>query len=304
MVVPLFEFIRSEGRKHGIEVVGVATNPPRAHGRHSALVKTPVSLWAHQHELPVFEGGECEEFSHLLPDTDLVFVVAYGRIIPQRYLDLPRLGWINLHFSPLPMARGAAPVQRMIAAGVEEIGFTLFRLDEGMDTGPLIYVSPTISIKDLTTGEVWRILIESACSMILDRLKEIEHGANILAQPQYQGPPELALAPKITTAEARIDWHMAAKDIHQRILAFNPSPSAWTHFRKERFLIHRSALVRSDEMLKESLVPGQIMIVSDKVIVGSHKGAIELIEVQPSGKRKMAAKEWLHGTRLSGESFE
>lgn len=304
MVLPLFDQIRVAGSREGIEIAGVATNPPRPRGRQSAAQPTPVSIWAAEHHLPLYQRGDCDEYSEVLKAIDLVFVVAYGQLISKRFLDLPRRGWVNLHFSHLPMARGAAPVQRLIAAGITEVGYSLFRLDEGMDTGPVFIKSPTISVDGLTTGEVWKLLIEQARPVIIEQLKEIADGAQPTPQPVYQGPAGLALAPKISASEARIDWSVAAKVINQRILAFNPSPSAWTKFRGERFLIHRCTIEPSDDLSPHALAPGDITDFQRQVLVGTGDAPLRLIEVQPAGKRKMGAEDWFRGIRSFGESFE
>ena len=133
IVIPLFEKVLHSD----IEVAGVITNPPKPRGRSGKPEDSPVAKWAKNQGIPLFDSGKLEEFEPFLSAVDCVFVVAFGKLIPRKFLDLPRRGWINLHFSTLPEARGAAPVQHLIAAGREKIGYTLFKLNEGMDTGPI-----------------------------------------------------------------------------------------------------------------------------------------------------------------------
>ena len=225
MVVPLFdEVLRSD-----IEVCGVLTNPPKPRGRSGEPVSSPVSKWAKENGLTVFENENLEEVSQKLGEIDLVFVVAYGRIIPERFLNLPKLGWMNLHFSTLPEARGAAPVQRLIASGKNEIGFTLFKLDSGMDTGPIYFQSKPTSISGLTTGEVWAKLIAEAKGEIVAKIREIFEGLPAIPQSELDYSGKIQLAPKISASEAQIDWTESAEIICRKILAFNPAPSAWIY---------------------------------------------------------------------------
>lgn len=302
MVVPLFERIRIEGASAGIEIVGVATNPPRARGRHSNLQRTAVGLWAQSLHLTLFERGDCEEYASLLADLDAVFVVAYGKLIPEKYLNLPRCGWINLHFSHLPIARGAAPVQRLIAASRTEIGSTLFRLDKGMDTGPIYKKYPLVSIAGMNTSQVWESLITQSCESIVADILSIGAGLRPTEQTPYDDDAELAHAPKITSEEARVDWTESAEAIHQMILAFNPAPSAWSIFRTQRLLIHKAQVVNDASSV---LRPGEMRVLDGELFVGTGRKVIKLIEVQPAGKRSMDVSSWLRGLRLiTGESFE
>lgn len=295
--VPIFEAVASSE----LEIIGVITNPPRAKGRSGAPVSSPVSQWAHARSLKVFESGDNEEYRSALNEVDIVLVVAYGQLIPQSLLNIPKHGWVNVHFSHLPEARGAAPVQRLIQSGAESIGFTLFQLESGMDTGPIFYKSEALPIVGLTTGEVWEELTVQASRLIVGLLKEIDAGLQPTPQERYTG--SLPLAPKITTEEARISWAKTDSEVINHVLGLNPTPSAWTTFRGERFIIHR-ARKRAFTSIGENH-HGAIYQKQDSVHVRCGEGAVELLEVQPAGKNKMAASDWVRGAQLvPGEKFD
>ena len=299
MVIPLFEEVLSSG----FEVSGVMTNPPKAQGRSSAPIPSPVSRWAREKGLEVFESGKIEDVENTIRESDLVLIVAYGQLIPERYLKLPKHGWVNLHFSTLPEARGAAPVQRLIASGAKNIGFTLFKLEKGMDTGPVYFHSKPISIENLNTGKVWSLLIDEARSVIKGELLKILSGSIPQAQDDFSYSGKVPIAPKISSKEARIKWSRDARSILQEILAFNPAPTAWSTFRNERILVHEAALYDGQlDLLKDA---GEISLINHSVIVATGSGALRITSIQPSSKRAMSGEEWARGIKLlEGEKFE
>ena len=297
VAIPIFEAVA----KSSIDIAGVITNPPKSKGRSGKPIPSSVSQWALQRSLPLFERGDIEEFRSELAKIDLVLVVAYGRLIPRELLDLPRFGWLNVHFSLLPEARGAAPVQRLIASGAHEIGFTLFRLDEGMDTGPIYYQSEAIKISEMTSGQVLAELSALTAGRIVTLLEEVLSGKKPVVQAQYHGL--IPFAPKISSEEARINWSLTNREILQRIRAFNPAPSAWTYFRGERFIIHSAHHV--EELSDGHQEAGKIIATGKQVIVVTGSGSLSLDEVQPFGKRRMSALDWARGVAFTGnEAFE
>ena len=299
MVLPLFDKIFQSN----IEVCGVLTNPPKPRGRSSEPVSSPVSKWAKENSLPIFENENLDEVSQKLREIDLVFVVAYGRIIPERFLNLPKFGWMNLHFSTLPEARGAAPVQRLIASGKNEIGFTLFKLDSGMDTGPIYFQSKPTFISGLTTGEVWAKLVAEASDEVVPKIREIIAGLPPVPQSEFNYSGKLQLAPKISASEVEIDWTESAEVICRKILAFNPAPSAWSVFRGERMLIHRALI--HDNKLTVDFAPGQVLSDKNSLVIACGEGALEVIDLQPAGKKDMKAQDWLRGAKVQRyERFE
>ena len=303
LVLPIFDSVLSSGT----EIISVITNPPKSRGRSGSLHPSEVSLWARQRGLSVYEEGNLEGISTRLSSADLVLVVAFGQLIPENLLVLPKHGWVNVHFSHLPQARGAAPVQRLIEAGAESIGYSIFQLDQGMDTGPIFYQSKAEPVAGLTTGEVWEILINGAAHQINEVLERICGGDLPTPQSEYTGT--VALAPKISTDEAKVVWSESRDRIIAKILAFNPNPTAWTSFRGDRFLIHRAAFVeRKDEaalLPADSLTAGSILKTDAGLCVVSGSGFVQLVEVQPAGKRRMTGEEWFRGVTLNiGEKFE
>ena len=296
IALPIFESVFQSD----IKVLAVITNPPRSQGRSGAPVASPVSKWASERGLKVFEDGDLYALDLPLSDADLVLVVAFGRLIPSDLLSRPKNGWVNIHFSHLPEARGAAPVQRMIAAGATSIGYTLFRLEAGMDSGPVYHRSKELNIAGRTTGEVWNLLAEQAADEIVDLLHKIAKGMIPIPQEPYEG--EIASAPKISSDEARISWQEQKLDVVSKILAFNPAPSAWTTFRGERFIIHRAELANERA---ETEIFGLIVIERSDVYVSAGNGWVRLLEVQPAGKKRMTSAEWARGVSLNAhERFE
>ena len=295
IVIPLFEKVLHSD----IEVAGVITNPPKPRGRSGKPEDSPVAKWAKNQGIALFDSGRLEEFEPFLSAVDCVFVVAFGKLIPRKFLDLPRRGWINLHFSTLPEARGAAPVQHLIASGREKIGYTLFKLNEGMDTGPIHFRSEQFDIHSMSTGEVWDLLVQKAASDVVANLRLIHEGHTPINQEKYFG--DIPVAPKITPAQALINWDESASVIVRKIRAFNPTPSAWTTFRDQRFLIHAAtSVIKNGDLIK----PGQLLLEANEVVVGLRDGLLSLQEVQPFGGRKMSASAWANGSRIEiGECF-
>lgn len=299
MVLPIFDVLVSEE----FEICAVITNPPKARGRSSAFTPSPVASWAQEKGLPVCDSGKIEDYEDALRDCDIALVVAYGQLIPERFLNLPTYGWVNVHFSTLPEARGAAPVQRLIAAGVKEIGFTLFKLEKGMDTGPIYYHSQPVPIAGLTTGKVWALLIDQARKVIREELLKIAAGSTPRPQSEFPNQGKVQIAPKISTSEARLDWHKSSSEILQKVLAFNPAPTAWSVFRNERVLIHEAEIYSGASGAPET--PGLISCINNSVIVGTGSGTLRITTLQPAGKRVMSGEDWARGITLhEGEKFD
>lgn len=226
------------------EILGVLTMPDKPNGRGRAMMPTAVKQLALQNDWPVFEQDPGDEhFIDIIQKlaVDAVVVVAYGRIIKSNVLDIPKFGWINLHFSLLPSYRGAAPVQRAIIDGEKLTGVSVFEIDQGMDTGPVYAVKPVQIKSGTTSGELFNDLIEIGGDLFLEVLSGLQNGTalkisqdkidykNILRQ--LNSDESLILpskAPKITQTDARIDWDKPATDIVNLVLGCNPKPLAWT----------------------------------------------------------------------------
>lgn len=222
---------------------------------------------------------------------DVVPVVAYGALVPVSALAIPRLGWVNLHFSLLPAWRGAAPVQHALLAGDEVTGASTFLIEQGLDTGPVFgLLTETIRPTD-TTGELLGRLAVAGADLLVGTLDALEDGA---VTPVPQSGEGVSLAPKLTVDDARVDWQAPAMRVDRLIRACTPDPGPWTTFRDRRLKL--GPVFVTDEQL----APGELH--GDLVGTGTH--AVRLGIVKPEGKGEMAAPDWLRGLRPDpGERF-
>ena len=274
------------------ELVAVVTRPDAPRGRGKKLTPSPVAQRAAELDIEVLkpQRPRDEEFVTRLAELapDCCPVVAYGALLPQRVLDIPRHGWVNLHFSLLPAWRGAAPVQHAILAGDQITGATTFRIVLELDAGP-IFVTVTEPIRpDDTAGDLLHRLSLSGARLLVDTLDGIQNGT-LTATPQPETDAPVSYASKINVEDARIDWTQPAEVLDRLIRACAPAPGAWTTFRGERFKIN-SALI-SDTVL----APGELQISKRAVRVGTTTQALELAEIQAQGKKPMAAADWARG---------
>ena len=289
------------------DVVAVLTRPDAPAGRGRSLVASPVKERARELGLEILTPGRPGDQSfqdrlrELAPDA--CPIVAYGGLIPLPLLAIPRLGWVNLHFSLLPAWRGAAPVQRAIMAGDEVTGATTFLLDEGLDTGPTFGVmTERIKTTD-TSGDLLARLAQGGAGLLVATIDALESG-ELQAVPQ---PAEgISLAPKISVQDARIRWEEPALAVDRHVRACAPSPGAWTMFRGERLKIHPVTLVPDNPAPEspalgvhatEAGLPGEITATKRAVQVATGSGLVQLGMVQPHGKKPMAATDWARGVR-------
>ena len=275
------------------EVVAVVTRPDAPSGRGKRLTASPVARRAEELELEVLkpQRPRDEDFVARLTelDPDCCPVVAYGALLPQRVLDIPRHGFVNLHFSVLPRWRGAAPVQHAILAGDAETGATTFRLVLELDAGPTYgVVTETIGPTD-TSGDLLTRLAYSGSALLVETLDAVEAQVEPVTQPD-EG---VTLAPKITVDDARVDWARSAVEIDRLVRGCSPAPGAWTTFRGERFKIVSAAPVEG------ALAPGVLQVGRREVLVGTGAGDLELGTVQAAGKRPMNATDWARGLGTS-----
>ena len=250
---------------------------------------------AEQHGLEVLTPRHPreEDFQDRLRELapDCCPVVAYGALVPRTALDIPRLGWVNLHFSLLPAWRGAAPVQHAVMAGDEVTGASTFLLEEGLDTGPVFgVVTETVRPRD-TAGDLLARLAESGAGLLVATLDALEDGA-VTGRPQ---PAEgVSLAPKVTVEDAHVDWTAPALRVDRLIRGCTPAPGAWTTLRDKR--VKLGPVTVTDEQLPAGELRGDL--------VGTATTAVRLGEVRPEGKGAMAATDWLRGLRPEpGERF-
>jgi methionyl-tRNA formyltransferase len=276
------------------DVVAVLTRPDAASGRRGKPAPSPVAALALAENIPVLrpERPNSEEFVAELAGyaPDCCAVVAYGALLRDGLLAVPRLGWINLHFSVLPAWRGAAPVQAAIAAGDTVTGATTFQIEPSLDSGPVFgVVTETIRPTD-TAGDLLGRLATSGAGLLESTLDGIADGS-LTAVPQ---PSEgVTVAPKITVEEARVRWDLPAHVVDRRIRAVTPNPGAWTTIGDLRVKLGPVTPTERD-----ALSPGDIRADREGVHVGTASSPVTLGWIQPPGKKPMAAADWARGARL------
>jgi methionyl-tRNA formyltransferase len=278
------------------EVVAVLTRPDAPTGRGRRLEASPVRRLAEEHGVPVLtpqrprEPEFLEQLTALAPDA--CPIVAYGGLIPQAALEVPRHGWVNLHFSLLPAWRGAAPVQRALFAGDEITGACTFQLEQGLDTGPVYGTITTEVRRTDTSGDLLERLSVDGARLLVATLDGIEDGT---LHPVPQPADGVSQAPKITVEDARVDWKTPAQFIDRQVRACTPAPGAWSTFGGERVKLFPLTPLPGSSGLE----PGAVEVDKRGMLVGTGSGhAVRLGEVQPQGRKRMGAADWARGLRL------
>ncbi|MEW1659302.1 methionyl-tRNA formyltransferase [Streptomyces sp. NPDC093707] len=280
------------------EVVAVVTRPDAPAGRGRRLVASPVAERAEEAGIEVLKPVKPrdEDFLARLREIgpDCCPVVAYGALLPKAALEIPANGWVNLHFSLLPAWRGAAPVQHAVLAGDEITGAATFQIEQGLDSGP-VYGVITEEVRPTdTSGDLLTRLAFAGSGLLVATMDGIEDGT-LKAVPQ---PAEgITLAPKIEVEDARIDWSAPALRVDRVVRGCAPAPGAWTVFRGERLKVMSGALApRYDGAV---LAPGELAVTKKAVHVGTGSHPVELVWVQPQGKKPMKGADWARGVRIA-----
>ncbi len=280
------------------DLVGVVTRPDAPAGRGRRLVASPVARLAEELGVPVLKPAHPREPAFLEAlaalEPDCCPVVAYGALLPQAALDVPRLGWVNLHFSLLPAYRGAAPVQRAIWAGEEHTGATTFRIVRALDAGPTYGVLVERVRPRDTAGELLERLAEAGAPLLVATLDGLASG-DLEERPQ---PEEgVSRAAKVEVAEAEVGWTRPAFAIDRQVRACTPAPGAWTTYAGERL-----KLGPVEPVDDAAPGPGVLEVRKREVLVGTGAGAVRLGPVRPHGRKEMPAADWARGVRaVSGE---
>ena len=279
------------------EVVAVLTRPDARSGRGRSLSPAPVATLARDAGIEVLQPTTLRDpevqaqIAGLEPE--VAPIVAYGALIPPAALAIPEHGWVNLHFSLLPAWRGAAPVQHAIWHGDDVTGASTFRVEEGLDTGPVYGVVTETIRPDDTAGDLLARLADSGSGLLVATLDALAAGR---AQPVAQsGDP--SYAPKISADDARVRWDHPAIGVDRQIRACTPAPGAWTTCRGDRVGLGPVTLVDVDP----DLGPGQVRVGKRDVLVGTATAAVRLGLVRQAGKREMPAADWARGVRLTDE---
>ncbi|MEV4196281.1 methionyl-tRNA formyltransferase [Streptomyces toxytricini] len=293
VAVPALDALIASGRH---EVAAVVTRPDAPAGRGRRLVASPVAERAEEAGIEVLKPARPRDpdFQARLREIapDCCPVVAYGALLPKSALDIPRHGWVNLHFSLLPAWRGAAPVQHSILAGDQVTGASTFRIEEGLDTGPVFGVLTEEIRPTDTSGDLLTRLAFAGAGLLAATMDGIEDGT---LRAVAQAADGVSHAPKITVEDARIDWSAPALRADRVVRGCTPAPGAWTLFRGERLKVVSLGLLPD----RTDLAPGELAAAKNNVYVGTGSHAAELLWVQPQGKKPMRAADWARGVRIA-----
>ena len=278
----------------GFEIVAVYTQPDRPKGRGMKLVQSPVKELALRHGLPVFQpesfrdDDSAEQLRSLQPD--VVAVVAYGRILPQRVLDIPKLGCVNIHASLLPAYRGSAPYQWAVLDGCAETGVTAQFMSKGVDEGDIIDVACTPVNENETAGQLLdrlAVLGAELLSKVLDRFTQ----EKVVGVPQNSA--EATFAPMLDKSICPIDWTKTAWQIHNQVRGLHPWPVATMELKGQRFKVHET------RVLDRSGAPGEILeLTKTGLVIACGEGAVEIRQLQAEGGKRMAAPDYFRGHPL------
>ena len=279
----------------GFEVVGVYTQPDRPKGRGMKMVASPVKEVALSADLPVFqpesfrEEETVQQLRALKPD--ICAVVAYGRILPQKVLDVPTFGCINIHASVLPKYRGSAPYQWAVLDGLKETGVTAMYLCREMDAGDIIDVSKTSIGENETAGELLDRLAVLGADLLSKTLSRFASEGKVSAMPQ--SPAEVSYAPMLDKSMCPIDWNKTARQVHNHVRGLHPWPVATMDLQGKKFKVHDTRVVSG------SGAPGQILgLTKTGLVIACGEGAVEITSLQAEGGKRMAAPDYFRGHPL------
>lgn len=280
----------------GFEVVGVYTQPDRPKGRGMKMVASPVKEVALAAGIPVFqpenfrEEETVEALRELKPD--VCAVVAYGRILPQKVLDVPKYGCINIHASVLPKYRGSAPYQWAVLDGLQETGVTAMYLCREMDAGDIIDVSKTPIGENETAGELLDRLAELGADLLSKTLRRFASEGKVPAVPQNSD--EVSYAPMLDKTMCPIDWNKTARQVHNHVRGLHPWPVATMVLQGKTFKVHAAHVVSG------SGTPGQILgLTKTGLVIACGEGAVEITSLQAEGGKRMAAPDYFRGHPLA-----
>lgn len=280
---------------NGIDVVAVYSQPDKPVGRKQVLTSPPVKACALEYGIPVFQpnslknNDEAERINAF--NADAIIVVAYGKILPESILNLPKYGCINVHASLLPKYRGAAPIQWSVLNGDKETGVTIMQMDKGLDTGDMLYVEKTAIGENETSEQLFDRLSDIGANALIKVLNNIEYYRDNVT-PQPNG--DFGYAEKITKALSPIDWSKSAAEIHNQIRGLQCWPCAVTVINGKNVKIHRSLLSNKTGNINGEIVDNNGMLT---VCCGDGK-AVDILELQPEGKKRMDVKSFLAGNTV------
>ena len=282
--------------KNKVNIVKVYTQPPQKSKRGQKINPSPIEKFCKKNEIDIHNPvtlnnkNELKYFKNIL--ADIVVVVAFGQIIPKDILDVPKFGFINVHASLLPKWRGAAPIQRAIMNRDKKIGVSIMKIEEKLDSGPILRSKELDLDQNATHGEIEKNLSNIGAKLLIESLQTIENQS-----PKFtkQTDQEATYAKKINKNETKINWNQDAKKILAHIHGLSPSPGAWFEYQKERFKILKAKIYSAN---------GKSGYVLDSnLIIGCKKDSIQILEIQRQGKNKQTAKEFLLGKKITEGSI-
>jgi methionyl-tRNA formyltransferase len=287
-------------RDKSFSVAAAVTQPDKPKGRDLKLQPSPVKMLAQKLQLPVLQPAKArdEQFISQLRELkpDLIVVVAYGQILPQSILDLPKFGCVNVHTSLLPKYRGAAPIQRAIASGETETGVTIMKMDAGLDTGPILSQARMPILPEDNSQTLHDKLAQLGAELLVKTISDFVAGK---IQPQPQNNSKATYAAKIKKEDGKIDWNLSAQEILNRLRAFTPWPGVFTFWENHLLKIWKA------EIVEQSGETGKILA-ADKngIVVACGKNVLRILELQREGGRRLTAQEFLAGHPLkSGQTL-
>ena len=282
--------------KNKFNVVKIYTQPPRRSKRGQKINPSPIEDYCRKNKISfrnpeiLNTQEELKIFKEL--SANLIIVVAYGKIIPKDFLNIVKSGFINIHASLLPKWRGAAPIQRAIMNGDKKIGVSIMKIEEKLDTGPVLDSKEFELEKNVTHGEIEKKLSLEGANLLIKNLKDIENGKSKFTKQDH---PKATYAKKIDKNETKINWKIDAGKVLAHIHGLSPNPGAWFEFDKERFKVLKA---------KTSSKNGKIgCIIDENLTVGCGSGSVQILELQRQGKKKQTTKDFLLGKKISKDSI-
>lgn len=277
------------------KIVGVFTQPDKPVGRKQILTPPPVKVVALDNGIPVYQPAtlKTDEAYEILKglNPDIIVVVAYGKILPKKILDLPKYACINGHASILPKYRGSAPIQWCIVQGERETGITVQRMDEGIDTGDIIEIKKVPIAPDETADELYEKLKDAAAELICSTLEKIENGTAVYTK---QEESKATYAPMIKKEMAQIDFTKTAHDIHNLVRGFYSWPTAYFMFGDKRLKVYRTEIAGETTAVPATVIKSD----GELVIACGNNTSVKLMEIQLEGSKRMDIKQWLMGKKI------
>ena len=292
----------------GYNILGVVTNPDKPKGRGMKMIASPVKQFAIENNIPIYQPIKIknnEEFIKEIKELnrDIICVVAYGKILPQEILDIPKYGCINVHGSLLPKYRGAAPIQWAIINGEKTTGITTMYMDIGMDTGDMILKEEVEIGEDETTGELWGRLSKIGGTLLVKTINLIEKGK----APREKQGEDYTVAPMLSKEMAQIDWNKkSSKDIKNLVRGLDPIMGAYTFINNKKIKIWKVNIISNEEFSirfnieVQKYINGEVLLANDKqgLFIKANDAIINVIELQAENSKRMNAKDYLRGNRI------